>query len=122
MAAFWTDAQRIEAELALTNLGDEPLELLLDATVSHQLWEVTVGEPTVSLAPGETRTVPVGIRVAPDAWAEQPMRITVRARTNPDDDGDAAGATRTAFLDVTPRQDAPPVNPEPGWSLPPALR
>jgi hypothetical protein len=37
IAAYWTDAQRVEAELSLTNNGDKALDLTLDALVSNEL-------------------------------------------------------------------------------------
>ena len=67
VAAYWPDAQRVEATLSLTNAGAEPLDLRLDATTGDDRWQVTLAEDALSLPPGESHDVPVSVRVAPDA-------------------------------------------------------
>ena len=68
----------------------------------------------MSVPAGASVSVPLTIRTLPDAWADVPVRITVRVRT-PD------GAQRTAFVDITPGRDVPPVSPMQAWSVPAAL-
>ncbi len=63
---------------------------------------------------GATVTVPVSVVARPDAWAGVPVRVTVRAR-------DGSGAQATAFTEITPTQDAGPVDPVAAWSVPDAL-
>ena len=58
---------------------------------------------------------PRTIFVGPDAWADLPVRITVRAT-------DADGRQATGYVELTPNREAPPLNPQPGWTLTPELR
>ena len=56
----------------------------------------------------------MSVLVGPDAWAGIPVRVTVRAQGT-------GGAQSTAFADITPTQDAAPVDPVEAWSVPDAL-
>jgi hypothetical protein len=114
VAAYWPDAQRVEATLSVTNISPDPLDVHLDATSADDRWQVTLAEDVLSLPPGDRRDVPVSVRIAPDARATVPIPVTVRAR---DDDGNI----RTAAFTVAPDASTLPVNPEPGWTLPPTL-
>jgi hypothetical protein len=114
VAAYATERQRLAATLSLTNEGTAPLDLMLDAVASHYAWQPVVAEPALTLPPGETATVPLTVIVAPDAWADESIQVTVRART-------ADGAQRTAAAAFAAERETPPVDPETGWSLPPAL-
>ena len=113
MAAFWPKGQQVQATLAITNAGDTPLDLALDARTSDIRWGVDLGPAAVRVEPGASGTVPVSIEVPADA-SRVPVRVTLRAR-------DGAGAERTAFLEVTPMRDAPPAGERLGWSVPAPL-
>jgi len=114
VAAYWPSGQRIGGTLALRNDGSTPLDLTLDAITSHVAWTALPGETAVTLAEGETRQIPLDVTIGPDAWANEPVRIMLRAR-------DTAGAQVTAAAVVTPGGDIDPVAPEQAWSVPAAL-
>lgn len=114
VAAYWPSGQRVASTLSLTNTGDTPLDLALDGATSHHAWRVILAETAISLGPGQTQDVPVDIALGSDAWADEPVRITVRAR-------DGAGAQVTAAATITPTASADPVAPEQTWSVPDAL-
>ena len=114
VAAYWPDAQRVEETLVLTNVGSDTLDLRLDVTTADDRWHVTLAEDALSLSPGDRHDVPVSVWIAPDARAMTPIPITVRVRDN-------VGNRRTAALTIAPDAATLPVNPEPGWTLPPAL-
>ena len=114
VAAYWPSGQRIGGTLTLRNDGAAPLDLGLDAVTSHVAWSALPVETAVSLGAGETREIPVDVVIGPDAWADEPVRITVRAR-------DDAGSQVTTAATVTPAGDADPVAPEQAWSVPEAL-
>jgi hypothetical protein len=115
VAAYWPAGQRVTGNLELTNDGDAAVDLALDTLTSHFAWTATVAEPEVTLAAGETRQMPVEVAIGADAWADEPVRITVRARA-----ADGAGVTGAAL--ITPRGEAEPVAPEQAWSVPEPLR
>jgi hypothetical protein len=115
VAAYWADAQQIDGTITLTNTGTAPVDLTLDAMLSDYRWSVALGSDPITLAAGESRTIPAPITVGADAWADLPVRVTVRAR-------DAGGNFATAFAEITPNREAPPLNPQPGWTLAPELR
>ena len=114
VAAYWAEGQQVDVEMELTNGGQATLQLVLDAVTSHHAWRVSVGQAAITLGPGETATVPITVLVAPDAWADRPVQLTVRAR-------DADGAQRTVAADLVAGRDAPPLNPGRVWPLPDPL-
>ncbi len=114
VAAYWTDGQTLGASLSIVNTGTADVQLSLDSLSSHHAWVAVPERTEVSVPAGSTTAVPVTIRVPPDAWADIPVRLTVRAR-------DTIGAQATAFVEVTPRRDTAPVAPYRAWSVPNAL-
>ena len=54
VAAYWPDAQRVEATLSVTNISAEPLDVRLDAKTADDRWQVTLAEDALSLPPGES--------------------------------------------------------------------
>ncbi len=115
VAAYWSDAQQIEGTVTLTNTGSASTTIALDAALSDYRWSVDFNTDQVTLAAGASQTIPVTITVGPDAWAALPVRITVRA-------ADADGRQATGYVELTPDREAPPLNPQPGWTLTPELR
>ena len=113
VAAYWPDSQRIECDVALTNTGDDPIDVSLDAATGHHAWAVDFEATEVSVDAGETATVATTIRVAPDAWADQPVLVTVRAGND--------GGAGTGSIAIVPDRLEPPRNPEPYQPLPPEL-
>jgi Mg-chelatase subunit ChlD len=114
VAAFSSFGQLLDAGLVLRNEGTLPHDLTLDVVLSHYAWQASLAERTIRVAPGESRTVPLTIRVAADAWADQPVQLSVRARA-PD------GRQRTVAAELTARRDVAPVAPQRAWPLPDAL-
>ena len=114
VSAYEEFGQRVPAMIEIANGGADPLDLALDARTSHYGWTVALDHADVSVAAGASVQVPATIVVAPDAWADIPVRITVRAR-------DVAGAQVTASADVTPARDVPAVGAEQAWPVPDAL-
>jgi hypothetical protein len=102
VAAYWPRGQEVPGTLTLTNPADDAVAVSLDAVASHPALTLAVPEGPLELAGGETRVVPVTLRVAPDAWADIPVRLTVRAH-------DEAGSAATAFVEVTPDGAARPI-------------
>ncbi len=114
VAAYWNAGQQIAGTLTVTSTASADQVLSLDAVTSHYAWTVHLDQTSVSLAAGATVTVPVTIDVLPDAWADIPVRITVRAR-------DSAGAQATTHQDLTPDRTSLPLAPYLAWSVPDAL-
>ena len=114
VAAYWLSGQRLDGQLVIHNTGTTDEQLTLDALTSHFAWSVDLGQTTVSVPAGGSVTVPVTIHALADAWADEPVRISVRAR-------DASGAQQTALVEIEAVRDQAPVNPEQSWSVPAAL-
>lgn len=112
VAAYLADGQHVEGVLHIAPIGPTPLDLGLDATTSHHSWAVEL--PDMVSVPAAGLDVPVVVHVGADAWRGVPVRVTVRARA-------ADGAQATASVDLTPRQDAPPVAPSLVWPIPDGL-
>ena len=112
VAAFWPTGQVIHGTISIT--GDPVAGLALDAVTSDASWSVEPAASSVDVAAGAPTTVPVTVRVQPDATADVPVMITVRAR-------DAAGRQATAMAKVIPDRDAQPVSSAPVWAVPDAL-
>jgi Mg-chelatase subunit ChlD len=110
VAAFEEPGQRVAAALSLTNPGSDPLDLVLDAVTSHPDWRVELESNAVTLEPATATEVPVSIVVPSQAWADTPVRVTVRAMA-----GDRPATTGT---EITPRAGASLVDPFRWWRLP----
>ncbi len=115
VAAYWPSGQRVDGQLVLHDTGAAAEDLTLDTRTSQVGWTVDLAQATVTVPAGGNVTVPVTIHAQPDAWADAPVRISVRAR-------DAAGAQQTTSVDITADRDQAPINVEQGWSVPAALR
>ncbi|MEJ7838309.1 MAG: discoidin domain-containing protein, partial [Thermomicrobiales bacterium] len=113
VAAYWEDGQTLDGTVSLTNSGSEPLDLTLDSWIGDMRWSVTFAEPVTVVAAGETVTVPVQVAVAPDAWAERPIMLVVRATS---ERGWATGEST-----ITVGRSAPPVNPAVADPLPESM-
>jgi len=114
VAAYWDAGQQVVGQLRISNTGAASEDLQLDAVTSDDRWAVRLGQADITVAAGAAAMVPVTLVAPADAWADVPVRATVRAR-------DASGAQQTAFAEVTPGRDAPPVDPFQYWSVPAPL-
>ena len=113
-AAFWHQGQQAELPITVANRSDRSQRLDLDAVTSHAAWRAQPERAKLELGPGERVSIPLTLSVARDAWADRPVRITVRLR-------DQSGAQRTATADAVARCGAPPVGAVSPAPLPPEL-
>ena len=114
VAAYWPTGQRLEATLAIANTSDQVVKVDLDGVTSQAGWVITPESGSVEVPPAGSLDVPLAIDAQPDAWADEPVRLTMRARA-------ADGGQRTVTAAVTPRRDAAPVAAERSWSVPESL-
>jgi hypothetical protein len=114
VAAYWPEAQVVPARAVVRNDGPDDLELALETRTSHFLWEAQPGDDGVSVPAGASVEVGVDVLVRPDAWGDEPVRVSLRAWA-PD------GREATASMDLMASADPPPVGSVPGWGLPPEL-
>ena len=103
------DRQRLACEVSVTNEGDSALDVVLDGVTGHYAWTIDLPADPLSVA-GETATAPVAVDIAPDAWADQPILVTVRAT--------AGTGAATVSTNVVPNGAAPPLEPSPDEPLP----
>lgn len=121
VAGFWQQGQQVDLALALTNTGSAPLALALTAVSSDFAWQwsdlqaTTPWTATLTLAAGESRTLPLALKLLPDVGLTLPPRFSVRA-------ADATGAAVTASLDLPAVCGVPPVNPTGAWTTAGLLR
>ena len=115
ISAFRTHGQRVAGSLRLSNSGDRPLALELEAATSDHRWQARLDHSRVELSAGGSAELPVEILVPADAWADWPTRISVRARG-------ADGVHAEAWADVVADRDMAQVAPRFGWQIPDALR
>ncbi len=80
VAAYWPQAQRISKSVRLKNQDQTPLALTLQTWSSNAAWHVQPRMNNVSLAPGETRDIPVDILVEPDAVSIAPVSVAVSVK------------------------------------------
>jgi hypothetical protein len=113
-AAWWPEGQRLEGSIVLTNPAQASAELTLDAVASHPAFRLELPAPPVTVPAGEALEVPIAIAVTPDAWADIPVRLTVRAMA-PD------GSFATGHTEVVPGRDVEPVRPGAVWPVPEQL-
>lgn len=114
IAAYWPDAQLLEAELIAHNRSGEAVSVDLEVRTSHYLWSVQPATTTLEVPADGSITLPLVIRVEPDAWAGEPVRISLRA-------SDRDGRRATAMIEMEASADAAPLGIQPGWGVPDAL-
>ncbi|MGA9573764.1 MAG: VWA domain-containing protein [Lysobacterales bacterium] len=115
VAAFRNEGQKVNGNVRLTNNSGKTLQAELEAVTSDYRWTVALDQTSVAMAAGGSVRVPVRVQVPADAWAEWPVRISVRAR-------DASGAQTETWKDIGVERDVSPVNPNLVWPIPDALR
>lgn len=114
VAAYWHEGQRMEVPVTLVYQGSGQQTVTLDAVTNHPMWQPQLDQMRLVLDAGTPVTVSLTIRVAPDAWADRPVHLTVRAV------GDQNGqqTTQTTVVAVC---GASPVAPVQIWPLPETL-
>jgi hypothetical protein len=113
VAAFWSGGQRLPATLTLENASEAPQRVRIELHASDS-GVVPEGLPeTAVVAPRATATIPFTVSVGPDVPDDQPLVLTVGARTELATA--SAGATLHAIC------EAPPVGGFQHWPLPDAV-
>jgi len=115
VAAYRRNGQRLEGNLLLHNESDNIQSLQLEAATSDYRWAVNLGESSVSIEAGAEVLVPVVINVPEDAWADWPVRTSIKAV-------DVDKRQVETYQEVTAGRETPLVNPQWGWKLPGELR
>lgn len=114
VSAFRTYGQHIAGHLTIANRAATALSARLEATTSDYRWRVALGRAEIALAPGGEETIPVEVQVPPDAWAEHPVRVSVRAF-------DTAGAQIQTWTEIAVERDLSAVEPRWSWPVPEAM-
>ncbi|MBX3030830.1 MAG: VWA domain-containing protein [Chloroflexi bacterium] len=114
VAAYRWEGQVLEATATIHNGSADALTLSLDLATSSRHWSAAPATSDIDIPPGASLDVPVTIRILPDAPADTPVRITLRAR-------DASGRSVTGALDARAERDLEPVAPYRAWTVPDQL-
>ena len=115
VSAFRQFGQVVSGRLTITNVGTSGLTARLETATSDYRWRAALGADEYSADAGESVTVPIEVRVPPDAWADRPVRISVRAV-------DELGAQAETWSEIAVDRETLPVNPAWNWAIPDALR
>ncbi|HRN18294.1 MAG TPA: discoidin domain-containing protein, partial [Trueperaceae bacterium] len=112
LAAFWHEGQAFVATANVENRTDSPQEVRLEAISNDPLVQLSY-EAGLTLAAGESRSVPVEVLVPRDLRDDLPLMVEVSATSA---DGSAA-----ADVVAAARCEAQPVDPRAAWPLPDSL-
>jgi Mg-chelatase subunit ChlD len=115
VAAYQTYGQRLAGRLELRNTGAKATTVVLAAATSDARWTAVLEPAELRLGAGEAGSASVRVAVPDDAWANRPVRISVRAR-------DAHGASTEAFAEIAVERDAALVGAVRHWDVPDTLR
>ena len=115
VAAYQPYGQRLAGGLELRNSRTEATTVALEVATSDARWTAIPTPAELRLGPGATGKATVQVSVPDDAWADRPVRISVRAR-------DAHGASAETFAEIAVERDAALVSPLRHWEVPDALR
>jgi len=114
VAAYQPYGQRLAGRLELRNNGAQATTVMLEAVTSDSRWTVAPEPAELHLAAGATGSTTVRVQAPDDAWADRPVRISVRAQ-------DADGSATEAFAEIAVRRDAALVEPVRHWEVPEPL-
>src|SRR5690606_10395775 len=111
--------------IELVNNDNRPVSLALDAVTSDRRWKLDIAPRTVALPAGGTVDARLDLTVPADAWADRPVRISLRARA--EDSSFVQTATEVAAFGqtatgLTARDDVGLVDPGTPDVVPQALR
>ena len=79
VAAYWTKGQIVSGTLTLTNTSQDQVDFILQTASSHYHVLAELTDAPRSIAAGATLTVPVTLRIDPDAWADIPCGSAPRS-------------------------------------------
>ena len=114
VAAYWPQAQRINQTLQIKNQEQTSLPLDLDVWTSHADWQAQLDTRKITLAPGESKAVPLTLLIKPDTAGSEPVAVAVGAR-------DAQGRMQYHSFEMKAACGAPPVKPVDDFSPPASL-
>ena len=109
IAAYWHHGQRTELRARVTNRGSETLAAAFSAYAGDAQVQLHY-DPNITVAPGETVTVPITVEIPSDMRDDAPLSIWVAAAHN-----NAVGGAR---YDILSSCDALPVGAFDWWPLP----
>src|SRR6185503_18179732 len=109
VAAYLTEGQIVDGTLTVSNPTTTPVDFELLTATSHFHFSVEVDDAPSSIAAGQTLTVPISVQIEADAWANIPVRITIALGV-----GDL---TASAYAEITPTAESPPINPVQAWPI-----
>jgi len=115
VGAYRRYGQRIAGKLRMTNHGPESATLALEAATSDYRWKTELSQSHATVPADGEHTVPINILVPADAWADWPVRISVRASND-------TGAQVETFTEIRVGRETPPFNADYGWVMPEPLR
>ena len=69
VAAYWPEAQRISQPVSITNTGNNPLSVSLEAWTNQTGLHTTFGNNDITLEPGVKKDIPFEVLVEPDISA-----------------------------------------------------
>ncbi|NKI35198.1 VWA domain-containing protein [Wenzhouxiangella sp. XN79A] len=112
--AFSPWAQRVDAEVVVSNPHAEVLALRLETAVSDLRASLSGLPEAVRLEAGEVLRLPVQIELPPDLVTQPDLLLSIRAHSGP--------ASTGALATIEAALDAAPVSPAFHWSVPESLR
>ncbi len=113
VAAYLKQSQRLKVPLTVSNAGNAAQVLRIASAADDPRWRVQQSVAELSLAPGEAKTLSLGVTVPADAGDLRPVRISTVFN--------GAGGRRVETFDVAAICGVPPVDPVSMWSLPASL-
>jgi len=114
VAAYQAYGQRLAGTLELRNEGTAATTVVLEAVTSDARWRVSTLPGELRIEPGASATAEVHVAVPDDAWADRPVRISVRA-------ADEQGGVAETYAEIDVDREAPLVAPVRHWDVPDAL-
>ncbi|CAN5802494.1 hypothetical protein BH23DEI1_BH23DEI1_13040 [soil metagenome] len=113
VAAYASEGQVVRGELEVTNPTDVTVEVRFEAATSHLPVHVDLPASVTVLA-GATDRVAYRIDLPPDVWDDQPIRVTLGARSD--------GGVATVPLAIAARCELPLLEPRLHIAVPDAFR
>jgi hypothetical protein len=115
VSAYLEHGQQVSGQVKITNTANKFLAVNLEAVSSDHRWQVTLGREEINLARNGSTSVPIVVQVPPDAWADRPVRVSIRASNE-------AQAQIETWSEIGVSRLIPPVQPNMGWQIPDGLR
>ena len=114
VAAYWPSGQNLSGSVRIANPTSTDAHVDLTAVASDRGWQARLALPQVDLGPQQTQSVPFVLQIPPDVAADDPVRVTFGGFQD-------GGSQDTAFVDIIPSRDVPPIGALRTWAVPDAL-